>query len=70
MKVNNIETKEKCAEELARMHNNLISRRFLTMLENRENSTGNPLNDDEIIELKDRFNTEIYRELIAKGAGK
>ena len=70
MKIDNTETKERCANELVRTHNNLISRRFLTMLSNREEATGKPLNDAEIEDLKIQFNKEIYRELIVKGAGK
>jgi hypothetical protein len=67
MELNNAETKEKCAQELAHTHNNLISRRFLTMLENRENATGKSLSDMEIEDLKIQFETEIYRELLMKG---
>ena len=67
MELNNAETKEKCANELARTHNNLISRRFLTMLSNREEATGKSLSDMEIEDLKVRFDAEIYRELLMKG---
>jgi hypothetical protein len=67
MEVNDAETKERCAKELARNHNNLISKRFLTMVENREHATGKPLTDVEIENLKVLFDDEIYRELIGKG---
>jgi hypothetical protein len=67
MEIDNTDTKERCAQELAHVHNNLISRRFLTMLSNREEATGKPLNDAEIEDLKIQFNKEIYRELIGKG---
>jgi hypothetical protein len=63
----NDDIREKCALELAQTHNNLISRRFLTMLENREHATSKPLTDVEIENLKVRFDEEIYRELIGKG---
>ena len=67
MEKDNTETKEKCAKELANVHNNLISRRFLTMLENREHAEGKKLTGEEIEDLKVRFDAEIYRELIGKG---
>lgn len=40
------------------------------MLENREHAEGNKLTDDQIEDLKTRFDAEIYWELIVKGAGK
>jgi hypothetical protein len=70
MEVDKTETKKKCAKELANVHNNLISRRFLTMLSNREEATGKPLTDEEIEDLKVRFDAEIYRELLMTRAGK
>jgi len=57
----------KCIDELANVHGRQISRRFATMLENRENATGMSLSDVEVQNLKVRFNDEIYRELIGKG---
>lgn len=68
--MDNSETKEKCANELANNHNNLISRRFLTMLENREQAEGKKLTASEIEDLKIRFDEEIYRELLMTRAGK
>jgi hypothetical protein len=62
-----METKVKCANELECTHGRQVSRRFLTMLENREQAEGKPLKDEEIIDLKNRFNTEIYNELLMKG---
>jgi len=67
MEIDNTEIKERCAKELANVHNNLISRRFLTMLENREHAEGKKLTGEEIEDLKVRFDAEIYRELIGKG---
>jgi hypothetical protein len=62
--------KEKCIQELANRHGRQVSRRFITMLENREQAKGKPLIDSEIESLKNRFDMQIYRELLMKGAGK
>ena len=61
-----METKVKCANELECTHGRQISRRFLTMLENRENATGKSLSDKEIEERKTRLDGEIYFELLSK----
>jgi len=70
MEVNNTETKEKCAKELARTHNSLVAHRFSTMISNRENATGETLSDAEIENLKARFDEEIYLELLMTRKGK
>lgn len=67
MEVNNVEIKEKCITELTNVHGRHVSYRFERMLENREQFDGKALTDSEIEELKNRFNNEIYRELIGKG---
>jgi len=40
------------------------------MLENREQTTGKRLNDTDIEDLKVRFESSIYTELLTKRAGK
>lgn len=67
MKVNNTEIKEKCIRELETKHGRHVSYRFERMLEDREQADGKSLNDAEVEELKIRFDTEIYRELLMKG---
>lgn len=62
-----INTKEKCAQELADRHGRQVARRFSTMISNREYATGQKFNDTEIEDLKIRFETEIYKELLMKG---
>jgi hypothetical protein len=62
-----INTKEKCAQELADRHGRQVSHRFGKMLENREQSEGKTLTDEEIQNFKIQFETEIYRELLMKG---
>jgi hypothetical protein len=70
MEVNNTETKEKCIAELTIIHNSLVACRFSTMILNRENAIGKPLNDAEIEDLKVRFDDEIYLELLMSRRGK
>jgi hypothetical protein len=62
-----METKVKCANELECTHGRQVSRRFLTMLENREQANGTSLSDKEVEDLKIRFDAEIYSEILRKG---
>jgi hypothetical protein len=59
--------REKCIQELTNVHGRHISHRFERMVENREHAEGKLLTDVEIEDLKIRFETEIYRELLMKG---
>jgi len=61
-----IDTKDECIQELFCRHGLLVSRRFERMIDNREQAEGKKLTDEEVQNLKVRFNDEIYRELIGK----
>ena len=58
--------KERCAEELANKHGRQVAHRFSIMISNREDAFGQKFNDAEIQDMKVRFETEIYRELLMK----
>jgi hypothetical protein len=60
-------TKEKCAQELADRHGRQVSHRFERMLENREQANGKSLSNKEVEDLKNRFDDEIYAEILRKG---
>jgi hypothetical protein len=62
-----IDVRDRCINELKNVHGRHVSRRFTTMLENREHAEGKSLSDKEIEHLKIQFDREIYRELIGKG---
>jgi hypothetical protein len=62
-----IDTKDECIQELFCRHGLLVSRRFESMLNNREQAEGKTLSDVEIKDLQIRFDAEIYRELLMKG---
>lgn len=58
--------KEQCAYELEKVHGRQVARRFSTMIWNREAMAGKKMTDDDIIDLKNRFDDEVYRELLGK----
>lgn len=70
MTVDDPTIREKCTLELAYRHGMQVSRRFTTMLDNREQNAGKPLSDVEVEDLKVRFESSIYVELLTKRAGK
>ena len=62
--------RDECINELACRFGLHVSHRFVIMLENREQTTGKRLNDTDIEDLKVRFESSIYTELLTKRAGK
>jgi transcriptional regulator len=58
--------KDECVNELEKVHGRQVARRFLTMIWNREEAAVKKITDDEIINLKNRFDDEVYRELLGK----
>jgi len=61
-----VNIKDECANELEKVHGRQVARRFLTMIWNREEAADKKLNDNEIINLKNRFDDEVNRELLGK----
>jgi hypothetical protein len=58
--------REKCVAELTNVHGRHVSQRFERMLENREHAEGKTLTGEKVKDLKIRFDSEIYRELLGK----
>jgi hypothetical protein len=56
----------KCFNEIEINHGRHALRRYQRLLENNSNALGRELNDQEIQEFKNRFDDEIYSELLSK----